>query len=42
MIQLEITCGLRPLIDSCHTFPGARRINGRGLEVGFQAWDVQR
>ena len=42
MIQLEITCGLRPLTDSCHTFPGARRINGRGLEVEFQDQGVKR
>jgi hypothetical protein len=36
MINLDTTCGLRPLDDSCHTFPGARLANGRGLEVGIR------
>jgi len=37
MILLDTVCGLRPLVDSCHTFPGARLANGRGLEAGIQA-----
>jgi len=27
------TFGLRPLRWTCHTFPGARLANGRGLEA---------